>query len=166
MVNLGGSFNAEISFSFFLQTIIWFQGTIYSNHLEIIIASNLVWFLNWKRYCVWQHVRIKPAFVWRLTDVKRGYFLEVRGEGQVPWPRLTFVLLSLGLVVLPLAFVCFGLVYLFNGTSTPYGLYNTENWFICKGLVWFICLRAHQLLMGYIIQKIDLFVKVGFGLFV
>ena len=30
----------------------------------------------------------------------------------------------------------FDLVYLFNGTSTPYGLLNAKTQFFCKGLVY------------------------------
>ena len=51
----------------------------------------------------------------------------------------------------------FAFVYLFNGLSTPYGLFNTEMCAIWKGLVSFICLMAYQILMSNLIPKCDLF---------
>ena len=61
----------------------------------------------------------------------------------------------------------FGFVYLFNGISKPYGLYNDEILFICKCLIiimtiyiWFCCLMACQLFIDYLMPKLDLFINV------
>ena len=42
---------------------------------------------------------------------------------------------------------------LFNGIPNLYGLLNAETGFISKCLVWFTCLMAFQLLMGYLKLK-------------
>ena len=51
-------------------------------------------------------------------------------------------------------------VYLFNDISTPYGLFNAEFLFVCKNLVFFICLTAYQHIEGYLMPKFDYFQKV------
>ena len=48
-----------------------------------------------------------------------------------------------------------GFVYLFNGISTPSGIFSTEIWFMCKGLFQFICLKAYEILTGYLVTKFD-----------
>ena len=44
--------------------------------------------------------------------------------------------------------VWFNLVYLFNGISTPYGLFNTEIWLICKCFIIVISIHLFDLLNG------------------
>ena len=45
--------------------------------------------------------------------------------------------------------------FLFKGISTPYGLFIAKIGFFFLSLVWFICLKAYKLFMGYLMPKLD-----------
>ena len=47
---------------------------------------------------------------------------------------------------------------IFNCINTAYGLSNAEIRFLC--LIWFICLRAYQTIIGYLMPIFDTFVNV------